>query len=116
MDPHAQGKLIWVVSGRVLDVMLDIRRDSPDFGKYIQVELEANSLRMLYIPPGFAHGFSALEDSVFQYKCTRIYHKESEAGINPLDPVLNINWGVENPIISQKDLALPDFNAVISNW
>jgi dTDP-4-dehydrorhamnose 3,5-epimerase len=114
MDPHAQGKLIWVASGRVLDVMVDIRSDSPDFGKYIQIELDARDFRMLYIPPGFAHGFSALEDTVFQYKCTSLYHLESESGINPLDSTLNINWQVENPLISKKDSELSEFNALFS--
>jgi dTDP-4-dehydrorhamnose 3,5-epimerase len=112
-EPHAQGKLIWVASGRVLDVMVDIRKDSPDFGKYLCIELDSRDFRMLYIPPGFAHGFSALEDSIFQYKCTSLYHKESERGINPLDSTLSIDWRVENPIISDKDSILADFNQLM---
>jgi dTDP-4-dehydrorhamnose 3,5-epimerase len=110
--PHAQGKLVWVLSGRVLDVMVDIRKNSPDYGKHLEIELNSNDFRMLYIPPGFAHGFSALEDSVFQYKCTAFYNRESEGGINPLDSSLAINWRVENPIISEKDSLLPDFQTL----
>ena len=108
-EPHAQGKLVWVASGRVLDVMVDLRKDSPDYGKHIRVELDSSDFRMLYIPPGFAHGFSALENSLFQYKCTALYQKASEGGINPLDAGLGINWQVSDPIISEKDLALPAF-------
>jgi dTDP-4-dehydrorhamnose 3,5-epimerase len=114
--PHAQGKLVWVASGRVLDVMVDIRKESPDYGKFLQVELDSKDMRMLYIPPGFAHGFSALEDSVFQYKCTSVYNKESEGGINPLDAELAINWHVENSIISGKDLALPEFSILTNTF
>jgi dTDP-4-dehydrorhamnose 3,5-epimerase len=110
VEPHAQGKLVWVTSGRVLDVMVDIRLDSPTFGKFTQVELDSRDFKMLFIPPGFAHGFSALEDSVFQYKCTTFYHKASEGGIHPLDSELAIDWQVENPLISEKDLNLPAFN------
>jgi len=113
-DPHAQGKLVWVTSGRVLDVVVDIRKNSSDYGKVFEIELDSRHFRMLFIPPGFAHGFSALEDSVFQYKCTALYSKEAERGIHPLDPFLNINWGVLNPNISEKDAALPHFNSLIS--
>jgi dTDP-4-dehydrorhamnose 3,5-epimerase len=107
--PHAQGKLIWVSSGKVLDVIVDLRKNSPDFGKYIRVELDSKDFKILYIPPGFAHGFAALEDSIFQYKCTALYHKNSESGINPKDPSLAIDWLVNDPIISEKDLNLPFF-------
>ena len=112
-DPHAQGKLVWVTSGRVLDVVVDIRKNSSDYGKVFEIELDSRHFRMLYIPPGFAHGFSALEDSVFQYKCTSPYAKAAERGINPLDHFLDINWRTENPIISEKDAALPDFQSLI---
>ena len=112
--PHAQGKLVWVASGKVLDVMVDLRKDSPDFRKYLQVELDSRDFRMLYIPPGFAHGFSALEDSVFQYKCTAVYHKSAEGGVNPLDAGLGIDWQVKEPIISEKDLALPGIHDIQS--
>ena len=112
-DPHAQGKLVWVAAGLVRDVVVDIRRNSPDYGNFLAIELDSNDFRMLYIPPGFAHGFSALQDSVFQYKCTSLYNKESERGINPLDSTLNIDWGVENPIISDKDSALSGFRTIL---
>lgn len=109
---HAQGKLVWVSSGRVLDVVVDIRKDSPDFGKFLQIELDSKDMKMLYIPPGFAHGFSALEDSVFQYKCTNLYNKASESGINPLDPDLAIDWKVSSPILSEKDSGFQNFAAL----
>jgi dTDP-4-dehydrorhamnose 3,5-epimerase len=112
--PFAQGKLVWVAVGKVLDVMVDLRKDSPDFGKYLQVELSSDDFRMLYIPPGFAHGFSAMEDSVFQYKCTAPYSKISEGGINPMDGTLAIDWHVDQMIVSEKDLQLSAFNEIKS--
>jgi dTDP-4-dehydrorhamnose 3,5-epimerase len=112
--PHAQGKLVWVSSGKVLDVVVDIRKNSPDFGRHLCVELDSNDFKILYIPPGFAHGFAALEDSVFQYKCTAVYHKDSEGGINPMDSSLNINWPVSNPVVSEKDNNLPFFTELTS--
>ncbi len=113
-EPYGQGKLVWVASGRVLDVVVDIRQNSPDFGKVFEIELDSRDFKMLYVPPGFAHGFSALEDSIFQYKCTALYSKEAERGINPFDRFLNINWKVLNPTISEKDAVLPDFQSLIS--
>ncbi|GAB2789454.1 dTDP-4-dehydrorhamnose 3,5-epimerase [Rhabdobacter roseus] len=107
--PFAQGKLVRVIAGRVLDVAVDIRPESPTFGKYEVFELDAKRNNMAYIPEGFAHGFMALEDSIFSYKCTNSYHKASESGIRWDDPVLNIDWGVSNPIVSEKDLILPTF-------
>lgn len=108
--PNAQGKLVWVASGKVLDVVVDLRKNSPDFGKQFSIELDSQNFKALYIPPGFAHGFSALEDSIFQYKCTSVYHKDSEGGINPLDSTLKIDWQVTEQVISGKDLALPFFS------
>ena len=107
--PFAQGKLVRVVSGRVLDVAVDIRPESPTFGKYEVFELSATLNNMAYLPEGFAHGFAALEDSVFSYKCTNVFNKECEAGILWNDPELNIDWGVTNPIVSEKDIVLPAF-------
>jgi len=107
--PFAQGKLVRVISGRVLDVAVDIRPESPTFGKYELFELRSDINNMAYVPEGFAHGFVALEDSVFSYKCTNIYNKESESGILWNDPELGIDWGVENPIVSEKDIILPTF-------
>jgi dTDP-4-dehydrorhamnose 3,5-epimerase len=107
--PYAQGKLVRCVSGRVLDVAVDIRPDSPTFGRWEAVELDAQRGNMLYLPEGFAHGFVALEDAVFAYKCTNFYHKASEAGIRWDDPELAIDWGIQNPIVSAKDQVLPSF-------
>jgi len=107
--PFAQGKLVRVISGRVLDVAVDIRPESPTFGKYELFELRSDINNMAYVPEGFAHGFVALEDSVFSYKCTNVYNKESESGILWNDPELGIDWGVENPIVSEKDIILPTF-------
>lgn len=105
--PWAQGKLVRVVKGRVIDVALDIREGSATFGHHVAVELDDERSNMLYVPEGFAHGFSVLEDAVFQYKCTNYYNKESEGGLRFDDPELAINWRVSNPIISEKDLELP---------
>lgn len=113
--PYAQGKLVRVVRGRVYDVCVDIRRGSPTYGKHFGIELSEQNHLMLWIPPGFAHGFSVLEDhTIFQYKCTQIYHKESEGGILWNDPTLNINWKVNQPIVSEKDQKLPTFDTFIS--
>lgn len=107
--PFAQAKLVSVISGKVLDVAVDLREDSPTFGKHLTVVLDAERRNMLLVPEGFAHGFIALEDSVFSYKCSNIYHKESEAGIIWNDKVLNIDWGFKNPLVSEKDLILSTF-------
>lgn len=108
-EPFAQAKLVRVVKGKVLDVALDIRKDSPTFGKHHQVILDAEKHNMFLVPAGFAHGFVALEDSVFFYKCSNYYNKEREGGILWNDPSLGINWGIENPIVSDKDRLLPTF-------
>ena len=107
--PFAQAKLVSVISGKVLDVAVDLRKDSPTFGKHLTVVLDAARRNMLLVPEGFAHGFVALEESVFSYKCSNVYHKESEAGIIWNDKVLNIDWGFKNPLVSEKDLILPTF-------
>lgn len=107
---HAQAKLVRVVKGSVLDVAVDIRKDSPTFGQYISVELTAENKRQLFVPKGFAHGFIVLSDeAVFSYKCDNFYNKESEGGIIFNDPDLNINWRLPESefIISEKDLLLP---------
>jgi len=113
--PYAQGKLVRVSVGRVLDVAVDIRPSSPTFGQHEAVELDAERGNMLYVPEGFAHGFAALEDSIFIYKCTNLYHKASEGGIIWDDPDLQIDWRVSNPIVSSKDLELPSFKAYIKD-
>lgn len=105
-EPHAQAKLVRVVQGRVLDVAVDIRKDSSTFGKYVAVELSGDNKRQLFIPKGFAHGYVVLEDNtVFQYKCDEYYHPESEDGIAWNDPQLGIEWGIHESevILSEKD-------------
>ena len=113
--PFDQGKLVTVVVGSVLDVAVDIRKESPYYGKSVAVELNDDNKFMLWIPSGFAHGFSTLMDNtIFQYKCTNFYNKASEGGIIWNDHQLSIDWQVENPIISEKDSLLPSFNNFIS--
>lgn len=111
-DPHAQGKLVRVIMGKALDVAVDLRPGSPTFGKHEKFLLDAKSQNMVYIPAGFAHGFLALEQCLFTYKCTNFYDKASEGGIIWNDPDLGIDWGIENPNISQKDLELPKFKDI----
>lgn len=104
--PYAQAKLIRVAHGAVLDVCLDIRRDSPTFGRHYKVRLEAGSGEMLFIPEGFAHGFVSLVDgTVFSYKCSAPYHPPAERTVLWNDPALGIDWGVEQPLVSPKDVA-----------
>lgn len=110
LPPHEQGKLVRVISGSVLDVMVDIRPESPTYGKNHSVVLSDTNKLMLWIPPGFAHGFLALDDNtIFYYKCTAFYNKQSEKGIIWNDKELGIDWGIENPIVSDKDLELNNF-------
>ena len=101
----AHGKLCKVIFGKVLDVAVDIRFGSPTFGKYFSSELSEGNHTQLWIPPGFAHGFSVLSDeAIFSYKCTSLYSKEHERAILFNDTDLNIDWKVSNPIVSEKDL------------
>jgi dTDP-4-dehydrorhamnose 3,5-epimerase len=102
--PFAQAKLVRVIKGAVLDVVVDIRKNSPTYGKHYAIELTEENFLMLYIPIGFAHGFATLEDNtIFAYKCSNFYNKESEDTILWNDPDLNINWNFKNPILSEKD-------------
>lgn len=104
VPPYQQGKLVRVIKGAVLDVAVDLRKSSPTYGEWASIELSEKNKWMYWIPAGFAHGFLTLEENtVFFYKCTQVYHKESEAGIFWNDPSLNIKWGIENPIVSEKD-------------
>lgn len=112
--PFAQGKLVRVITGKVLDVAVDLRKDSPTFGKYDTFVLDAKKANMAWIPEGFAHGFVALEDTIFAYKCTNLYNKESEGGVNWADPSLNIDWGINNPIVSDKDKALMSLDELLA--
>lgn len=102
---NAQGKLCQVIKGKVLDVAVDIRFNSPDFGKFTAVELSDENKRQLWIPPGFAHGFSVLSDeAIFHYKCSAFYSKQDERAIIYNDPDLGIDWKVDTPVVSEKDL------------
>jgi dTDP-4-dehydrorhamnose 3,5-epimerase len=106
--PFAQGKLVQVLSGSVLDVVVDLRKSSPTYLKNYSIFLTAKDHVMLYIPAGFAHGFVSLEDNtLFHYKCTAGYNKEAEGGIHYNDAMLNIDWKIKTPIISDKDKVLP---------
>lgn len=106
--PYAQAKLVRVATGRALDVVVDIRKDSPTYGQHVVVELDATRYNMLYVPVGFAHGFTALEDNtLFLYKCTNYYAPQAEGGLFWNDPALNIDWGVTDATVSAKDQVLP---------
>ena len=109
-EPHAQGKLVRVIRGAALDVAVDIRKNSPTFGKHEAVMLTESNNHLLWIPQGFAHGFAALDDNtVFHYKCTTLYNKSAESGILFDDTELAIKWNVKNPVVSPKDLELMTF-------
>ena len=112
-EPYAQAKLVRVVQGRVLDVAVDIRPESPTFGKYVATELSGTNHRQMFIPKGFAHGYVVLEDdTVFQYKCDEYYHPEAEGGIAWNDPQIAVAWGVAESevILSEKDKHRPLLN------
>ena len=113
--PYAQGKLVRVARGAVMDVSVDIRKNSPTYGEWVAYELSEHNKRQLWIPPGFAHGFATLEDdTIFIYKCSNVYKKESENSIRWNDPELNIEWGIEDPIVSEKDKSSPFFKELNS--
>lgn len=103
--PHAQGKLVRVITGAVFDVAVDIRRNSPTYGQWFGERLTADNKWMMYIPEGFAHGFATLEDNtIFSYKCTDFYNKAAEDCLLWNDPDIGISWGLTDPILSEKDL------------
>lgn len=115
--PHAQGKLVSVIKGAVLDVAVDIRKNSPTYGKHMAIELTEKNKTMFWVPPGFAHGFLTLENNtVFSYKCTDFYNKAAEDCILWNDPHLNIQWGVQHPILSEKDKLGKNFVDFISQF
>lgn len=113
--PFAQAKLVRVIFGSVIDVAVDIRVGSPSYGKSYSAILTAENKHLLYVPRGFAHGFATLEpNTLFSYKCSNVYNKESEGGIAWNDADLNIDWKTENPILSEKDtnnISFKDFKS-----
>lgn len=113
--PFAQGKLVRVIKGAVLDVAVDLRVGSPTYGKWELVEISESNKLIYWIPPGFAHGFLTLEDeTIFSYKCTNVYNKESEGSIAWDDIDLKINWNIAEPILSEKDKSSPKFADFVS--
>lgn len=116
LQPYAQGKLVSVVRGAVIDVVVDLRLKSRSFGKYDKFLLSEYNKLQLWIPPGFAHGFYTLEDNtLFSYKCTNYYNKESEQTLIWNDPELSIIWDTETPIISEKDSTANTLKHIIEN-
>ncbi len=108
-----QDKLVYVSQGEVFDVVVDIRRESETFGQWEGFSLSSSNKRQLFIPKGFAHGYCVVSDiAEFQYKCSDYYHPEDEGGLIWNDPTVNIEWPVQNPVISEKDLNLPKINEI----
>jgi dTDP-4-dehydrorhamnose 3,5-epimerase len=119
LHPNAQAKLVRVLEGSILDVAVDLRKNSPTFGKSFSLELSAENKKQLFIPTGFAHGFSVLTvTATVLYKCDQFYNKESESGIIYNDPELAIDWMIpeKDQIISEKDQSLPSFAESINNF
>jgi dTDP-4-dehydrorhamnose 3,5-epimerase len=111
--PYGQGKLVSCAQGSILDVAVDIRKESKTYGKHVAVELGANEQIALWVPEGFAHGFQALEDKTrVQYKVTSYWNKESERSLCPLDLDLGIKWQNLEPVLSQKDFDAPKFSQI----
>ena len=110
---HPQGKLVYAVTGRILDVVLDIRRGSPTFGKYTCAMLSADNFRQLYVPPGLLHGFLVTSETAqVEYKCTALYRPEADFSVAWNDPDLAIPWPTETPILSAKDASAPRLREV----
>jgi dTDP-4-dehydrorhamnose 3,5-epimerase len=107
-NPHGQSKLIRVVLGQIYDVAVDLRADSPSYGEWFGVALSADNQTQLFLPKGFAHGYSVLsERAIVQYKVDAPYNSKAESGIRYNDPDLGIDWQVDNPVLSEKDQKLP---------
>jgi dTDP-4-dehydrorhamnose 3,5-epimerase len=119
LNPYAQFKLIRALQGTILDVVVDIRKGSPTFGKSFSIELSSENKKQLLVPAGFAHGFSVLsETAIVFYKCNALYNKESEAGILYNDPYLSIDWKIplQKQVVSDKDLQQPLFENCRNNF
>ena len=116
---HAQSKLIRVLQGRIMDAVVDLRVGSPSFGKSFAIELSSENKKQLFIPKGFAHGFSVLSETAeISYKCDQFYNKASEGGLLFSDPGLKIDWGIpqEKALVSEKDLELPLFSPSLTDF
>lgn len=110
---NPQAKLVQCLRGSILDVAVDLRKDSPSFGNFVAFKLSDVSKRMLYIPEGFAHGFSVLSDeAIVAYKCSDYYNAKGERGVRWDDPTIRVNWDVEKPILSEKDRKLPLLSSI----
>lgn len=119
LNPFAQAKLVRVLEGRILDVAVDIRKGSPTYGQHFDIELSSDNKKQLYIPEGFAHGFSVMsETAIVLYKCNAFYNKASEGGIRFDDADLKINWQVDPSaaVVSEKDKVLPSFGEALNNF
>ena len=115
IPPYQQGKLVRVIKGAVMDVAVDLRNSSPTYGQWVSIKLSEKNKWMYWIPAGFAHGFLTLEENtIFFYKCTQVYHRESEMGIAWDDPILKIDWGTNQPLVSEKDKTAGMFRDFIS--
>jgi dTDP-4-dehydrorhamnose 3,5-epimerase len=118
-EHYAQSKLVRVLQGSILDVVLDLRVGSPGFGKSYSVQLSAENKKQIFVPKGFAHGFSVLsETAIISYKCDQFYSKQSEAGIRYNDAGLNIDWQIppDKEIVSEKDAKLPEFKSSLTDF
>ncbi len=119
LGDYSQAKLVRVVQGKVHDVVVDLRKGSPSFGEWFGIELSDSNKKQLFVPRGFAHGFSVLsETAIFTYKCDNLYNKDSERSINPFDEKLNIDWNLDDSeqIVSEKDKQAPTFDNAEMNF
>ena len=111
--PKGQGKLVHVIEGEVFDVAVDVRVGSPTFGHWDGVLLSSENRKQIYIPPGFAHGFCVTgQSALFAYKCTELYHRETELGVIWNDPEIGIEWPIDDPVLSGKDAAFPKLSEI----
>jgi dTDP-4-dehydrorhamnose 3,5-epimerase len=119
LNPFAQAKLVRVLEGKILDVAIDIRKNSPTYGQHFSIQLSSENKKQLFLPAGFAHGFSVLsQTAIVLYKCDAFYNKQSEGGIRYDDSDLQIDWGIERgkEIVSDKDLQLSSFTELVTNF
>ena len=116
-NPHSQAKLVRVIFGSIYDVVVDMRQGSPSYGQWFGVELSANNHKMIYVPTGFAHGFTVLSDTAeINYKASANYCQDAEAGITWNDPDVGIEWLVTAPVLSEKDILLPPLTQADNNF